>query len=116
MPVSLSMGFHVPQAITEQLRRRGFDVLTAQEDRSAELSDENLLLRAMQLQRVVFTHDLRFHALAVTWQREGRVFAGLLYGDQTGVGIGAYVRDLELIAVASESSEWTSSVQGLAFK
>lgn len=32
MPVPLYMDGHVPQAITEQLRRRGIDVLTATED------------------------------------------------------------------------------------
>ena len=40
------MDVHVPQAITDQLRRRGVDVLTAIEDSSAELTDEALLERA----------------------------------------------------------------------
>ncbi len=33
----------ITQAITDQLRRRGVDVLTAIEDNSAELTDEALL-------------------------------------------------------------------------
>jgi len=37
------MDIHVPQAITEQLRRRGVDVLTAIEDNSAELTDDVLV-------------------------------------------------------------------------
>jgi hypothetical protein len=37
------MDVHVPQAITDQLRRRGVDVLTAIEDDSAELLDDELL-------------------------------------------------------------------------
>ncbi|AFY30690.1 hypothetical protein Cal7507_0188 [Calothrix sp. PCC 7507] len=32
MSVPLYMDVHVPQAITDQLRRRGVDVLTAHED------------------------------------------------------------------------------------
>ena len=64
MPVALYMDVHVPQAITEQLRLRGVDVITAQEDGSAELHDDQLLLRATQTGRVVFTHEIRFHAMA----------------------------------------------------
>jgi hypothetical protein len=41
--IALYMDVHVPQAITDQLRRRGVDVLTAIEDTSAELADEALL-------------------------------------------------------------------------
>jgi len=89
--------------------------LTAQEDRADEKSDEELLLRAGELGRVMFTHDIRFHAMACDWQREGRRFAGLIYGDQTGVGIGPYVRDLELIAVASDAAEWVNATQRLPF-
>ena len=40
MSVPLYMDVHVPQAITDQLRRRGVDVLTAIEDGFAEASDE----------------------------------------------------------------------------
>jgi hypothetical protein len=43
------MDVHVPQSITDQLRRRGVDVLTAIEDDSAELADEALLERASTL-------------------------------------------------------------------
>ena len=42
------MDVHIPQAITEQLRRRGVDVLTAIEDGATELPDEELLERATQ--------------------------------------------------------------------
>ncbi len=37
------MDVHIPQAITEQLRRRNIDVLTAIEDGCAELPDYQLL-------------------------------------------------------------------------
>lgn len=55
MSVPLYMDVHVPQAITEQLRRRGVDVLTAIEDGAATLTDEALLERAGVLGRVLFT-------------------------------------------------------------
>lgn len=36
------MDVHVPQAITDQLRRRGLDVLTAIEDDANELSETRI--------------------------------------------------------------------------
>ena len=52
MSIALYMDVHVSQSITDQLRRRGVDVLTAIEDDSAELADEALLERASSLERV----------------------------------------------------------------
>ncbi len=49
MAIALYMDVHVPQSITDQLRRRGVDVLTAIEDNSAELTDEALWERAGSL-------------------------------------------------------------------
>lgn len=109
------MDVHVPQAITEQLRRRSINVLTAIEDGSAELVDEALLERAALLGRVLFTQDIRFKALAENWQRQERVFAGLIFGHQLGGTIGQFVKDLELIALASEPDEWFNIVEYLPF-
>lgn len=115
MTISLYMDVHIPQAITDQLRRRGVDVLTAIEDDSAELPDDELLERANELGRVLFTQDIRFKALAEDWQRQGRPFAGLIFGHQLGGTIGQFVKDLEIIALASESDEWFNTVEHLPF-
>jgi hypothetical protein len=40
------MDVHVPRAMTERLRLRGIDVLTAQEDDARALTDPELLDRA----------------------------------------------------------------------
>src|SRR5438105_2528337 len=108
------MDVHVPQAITDQLRRRGVDVLTAIEDDHATADDHELLDRAGQLGRVMFTQDIRFRALAENWQRQQRPFGGLLYGHQRE-GVGEFVKDLELIAKASEPAEWINTVEHLPF-
>jgi hypothetical protein len=105
MAVALYMDVHVPWAITDQLRRRGVDVLTAIEDRAGELSDSDLLQRADQLGRVIFTQDIRFKALAESWQSQRRPFGGLVFGHQLRGWIGRYVENLELIARASEPNE-----------
>jgi hypothetical protein len=77
--VQLYMDVHVPQAITDQLRRRSVDVLTAIEDDSGELLDDELLEHVRSLGRVLFTQDIRFKAMAEDWQRRGKPFAGLIF-------------------------------------
>jgi len=113
MPVALYMDVHVPQAITDQLRRRHADVLTAIEDGNAELPDDQLLQRAHELQRLMFTQDIRFKTMAQDWQRTGREFSGLCFGHQLGGTIGQYVNNLDLIAKDSEMDEWKNVVEYL---
>ena len=110
MAVRFYMDVHIPAAITQQLRIRGVDVLAATEERTNRLSDEDLLRLASSLGRMVFTHDIRFRALAEQWQREEKPFAGLAFGPAEGASIGQYIRDLELLAKASEPSEWLNTV------
>src|SRR5438105_5473709 len=111
MAVALYMDVHVLQPITDQLQRRGIDALTSIDDNYAERTDDDVLERARALGRVLFTQDIRFKALAEDWQRQGRPFAGLLFGHQLGGTIGQFVKDLELIAKASEPDEWLNIVE-----
>jgi hypothetical protein len=115
MAIALYMDVHIPGPITHQLRKQGIDILTAQEDGQGEAEDDQLLHRATMLGRIVFTQDVRFRVLAEDWQRQGREFAGLLFGSQLGGTIGQYVEDLKLIAIASEPHEWKNIVQFLPF-
>jgi hypothetical protein len=57
MRVRLYMDVHVHRAVTEGLRLRGVEVLTAQEDGTPQYEDPALLDRATQLGRVLFTQD-----------------------------------------------------------
>jgi hypothetical protein len=115
MGVSLYLDVHVPRSIAVQLRRRNVDVLTAIEDGCDELSDDELLERARTLGRVLFTQDIRFKALAHDRQRQGRSFAGLLFGHQHGATLGKYVTDLEIVAKATEPADWLDIVEHLPF-
>lgn len=116
MPVQLYFDVHVDKAIHDQLRLRAVDVLRAQDDDAAEMTDEDLLQRATELGRIIFTQDVRFKALAEDWQRQGKQFSGLLFGNQLGVTIGNNVRDLELIAKATDPMEWVNVIQHLPYK
>jgi hypothetical protein len=99
MAIGLLMDVHVNAAITHQLRRRGVDVLTAQDHQSAQLPDEQLLERAAVLGRVIFTNDIRFHALAESWQQRGTSFNGLVFAHPNSL----FHRAMEIIAKATDA-------------
>jgi predicted nuclease of predicted toxin-antitoxin system len=98
MAVDFYFDVHVRQAVTRGARLRGISVLTAQEDGSREKSDPELLDRAMELGRVMFTQDEDFLIEAHRRQKDGRAFYGIVYAHQLNVTIGQCVDDLELIA------------------
>ncbi len=113
MPVGLYLDVHVPRAIADQLRLRGIDVVMAQEDGTTTLADDHLLERSSELGRVLFTQDIRFKALAESWQRSSRPFSGVAFGHQLAGTIGRYVQDLELIAKATDAEDWVGVVMHL---
>jgi hypothetical protein len=116
MAMPLYFDVHIDKAIYDQLLLRGVDVLRAQDDGAAELPDDELLERSTRKGRLLFTHDTRFKALAQEWQRQGKPFAGLIFGNKLGVTIGEYVKDLELIAKASDAVDWANVVQHLPYR
>lgn len=110
MTVSLYMDHHVPKAITVGLRLRGVDVVTAHEDGADQLDDDELLKRANELGRVLFTQDDDLLAEAAKCQREGIEFSGVIYGHQLRVTIGICIQDLEVIAMSGETEELRNQV------
>lgn len=110
MKLAIYMDVHVPAAITRALRRRGFDILTAQEDGAARLDDPDLLDRASALGRIIFTRDRDFLAEAVRRQRGGLRFGTVVYAHQQYVSIGHCIDELELIASASAPDEALSQI------
>jgi predicted nuclease of predicted toxin-antitoxin system len=55
--VRLYLDVHVHRAVTDGLRLRKVDVLTAQDDEAADLDDPELLDRATELGRILFSQD-----------------------------------------------------------
>ncbi len=116
MPLSIYMDVHIPLVITEGLRRREIDVLTSQEDGTAELDDEALLDRATILGRLLFTQDQDFLGLAASRQGSGIAFAGILFVHQQGASIGQIIDDIELIASCGEPDEFSNRVTYLPLR
>lgn len=115
MSLHLYMDVHVRRAVTEGLRLRGVNVLTAQEDGAAELSDSQLLDRSSVLGRILFTQDDDLLAEARMRQSNGEPFVGLAYAHQLNISVGQCIAALELIAKATDYADWGSQVIYLPF-
>jgi len=104
------MDVHVPAAITAALRRRGIDVLTSQEDNTREAEDDALLMRANELERVLFSQDQDLLRIASHWQASGRRFSGVVFSPQQGISLGRCIEELELLAQCCSPEELNDCV------
>ncbi len=109
----LYMDVHVNAAITAGLRRRGIEVLMAQEDGSTRFEDTALLDRATELAHVLFSQDDDFLAIARQRQSSGVVFAGLIYGHQLAATVGKYVLDLEVLCKVLDPEDMMNRIEYL---
>ncbi|MDR4508736.1 MAG: DUF5615 family PIN-like protein [Candidatus Brocadiaceae bacterium] len=114
--ITLYMDEHVPRAITIGLRVRGIDVLTVQEDNFSGRSDPELLDRAAQLKRTIFTNDDDFLVEATKRQRNGQLFYGLIYAHHLRISIGNCIKELELLSKSGEIDEIKNQVIFLPLK
>jgi len=107
------MDVHVRSAVTNGLRQRGVDVLTAREDGRHTLEDPALLDRATELGRVLFSQDYDLLSEATRRQRAGIPFAGIVYGHQLRLTDGNVIEDLTLMAEVYESTDIDGRVEFL---
>jgi predicted nuclease of predicted toxin-antitoxin system len=107
------MDVHVRRAVTDGLRLRGVDVLSAQDDGTTRLEDPALLDRATRLNRVLFTQDDDLLREAKRRQLAGEPFAGVVYAHQLNITIAECIGDLELIAKATSPADWHDRVMFL---
>jgi predicted nuclease of predicted toxin-antitoxin system len=113
MSVAFYMDEHVPFAITAGLELRSVNVLTTQADGRQGTADGQILDRATELRRAVFTQDEDFLAEGHRRQQTGEAFAGVVYAHQLNVTIGQCVADLELIAKVFEPQDLANRVEYL---
>jgi hypothetical protein len=107
------MDHNVPLPITNGLRLRDVDVLTAYEDGYDRVDDVMLLDRATALGRVLFTRDEDLLAEADKRQQEDIPFGGVIFAHQLRVSIGTAVNDLELVAQVSSAEDMHNRIQFL---
>jgi predicted nuclease of predicted toxin-antitoxin system len=97
---------HVAHAIANGLRRCGADVTTTTDAGLLDASDAQQFAYALTAERVFFTEDRDFLALAY-----GTEHAGIAYCDQNTRTIGQIVRALELLWEVYEPEEMRNRVE-----
>src|SRR5262245_9664468 len=95
--------------VARGLRRRGINVLTAQDDGHRQTDDRVSLDRALSLSRVMFSQDEDMVLEAVRRQRTGESFAGLVFAP-IRLPFRKYIDDLELIASVMTLAELTNMI------
>ena len=87
--------------------------MTAQEDGADRFPDPELLDRATQLEKVLFTQDVDFLVEAARRQEMGIYFTGIVFARQRKVTYARCLSDLEMISKVGELSQLASRVEYL---
>jgi hypothetical protein len=95
---------HVKSAIVEGLRRRGMDVVTAQERRQRQTEDAVLLESATADGRLLLTNDTDFLRIHAEWMAAGREHSGIVYWPQ-GRTISEVIRRVHQYAINTDRAD-----------
>jgi predicted nuclease of predicted toxin-antitoxin system len=110
------MDENVDGRVTEGLRRRGVDVLTAQEDGYSGRDDPEVLDRATALGRLLYAQDEDMITEGKRRQAAGIPYPGVIYCHQLKLSVGRRVIDLEIIAKYGDPAEYENRVTHLPIR
>ncbi len=108
------MDVHVPGPITWGLRLRGVEVLTCQDDKTTRWADENLLVRAAELRRVMVSFDEDFKRVVASFLATGHEFSGYVHIPHARLMVGECVTKLTALARIFDSDDVWNTVIHLA--
>jgi hypothetical protein len=108
-PIRFFFDQHIPSAVARGLRRRGVDVLTAQEVSRCGLPDPDQLQFATAEQRVVMTFDPDYLAL----HTNGVAHAGIAWCPATKYPIGQLIQLLFLLHGVTDRDAMRNCVEYL---
>ena len=112
--LSFYMDHQVRAEITQGLRGRGIDVLTAFEDGRSKLDDDDLLDHAGTLNRVFVSQDHDLLRIGTRRQNAGIPFFGIMFLEQERIHIGKAIVYLELVAHLLSDDEVRNHVEYVA--
>ena len=113
MSLLLYMDENVEQAITDGVVACNLNVFTVHQDEYRKRPDSDILDRATELGRVIFTRDADFLVEAQLRQSKGIAFLGVIYCHKMRLGIGACIAEIELVAKVLTAEEMSNAVQFL---
>jgi hypothetical protein len=79
------------------------------------MADDELLMRATAIGRVLLTQDADFFDIAAQWQRQGIAFGGILFAPQ-GTPIGRLIDDVELCLAGMTANEFANRLVHLPLR
>lgn len=102
---------HINPEVARQLRRKGYDVVSVEEVRMREASDEQLLSFATSEKRVLVTYNIRdFQLLISEWHQAGKHHSGIIFVNEKTVSqktVGPLVQTLKkLLDKVPHSAGW----------
>jgi hypothetical protein len=110
LSVPLYFDHNMPRDVARGLVAREVDLLTAMADEADRAPDEQMLMRATALGRLLVSQDRDFTVITTRWLRSGRSFAGYARVPQKGMSIGAIIEQLEMLAKASDPHQVENQV------
>jgi Domain of unknown function (DUF5615) len=108
-PICFFMDQHFPGPVTQELRLRGIDVLTAQDAGRCGQQDADQLAFGLTQERVMVTFDSDYLAL----HNSGVAHAGIAWCPQQKYGIGMLVQLLELLHGVADRDSMKNHVEYL---
>lgn len=99
----------VEVAVTEQLRRRGIDVVNVRGLGLLGDTDINHLKRATEMGRVLCTYDQDFLRIAA----EGTEHGGIIFAFQDRTSVGDWVNGMELVCKVYSPEDMKNQVEYL---
>jgi len=100
---------HIPSAVARGLRRRGVDILTAQEADRCGVTDQEQLLFSTSQGRVLVTFDADFISLAI----QGTEHAGIAFCAASKYSIGELIYVLLLVQDALQPDDMHNHIEFL---
>jgi len=97
-------------AVTEGLRRRGVNAISAKDVGNLGLTDEDQLKYALKEKLVIFTHDDDFLSLVRKSKLE---HGGIIYVHQQRLSIGEYIRRIKFLVETRSLNEMMNRIQFL---
>lgn len=98
MSVAFYFDENTSNAVAVGVQRAGIDVLRVQDDDRRGISDVLLFVRAIELDRLIFTHDDDLIQIARQRESSGQDHASVVYVHQRRLTIGQQIAALILLA------------------
>lgn len=110
MSLSFYADEHIDISLCEQLRKHGVDIVRSVDDGMRSANDEDILERATNLGRIVFTHDDDFTVIGARKQSLFEHFAGVAYCHQYRLSFGQLISELKFLSDNYEPDEAAETV------